>query len=103
MFPATLAPMIMKLIFPKFEKRLEKFKLEIIEHIFKIGKIKESIEYREQPNELDVQMENVEEKCVKMDMQIKVMEEMLKDLDEDSHPPLPFDKRITALEKKIAK
>ena len=69
----------------------------------KVFKLEKILQYVEQPNELDVQMENVEEKCVKIDMKIKVMEEMLKELDEDSHPPLPFDKRITALEKKIAK
>ena len=92
MIPASFAPMIAKLVMPK-----------IMDHFMKVFKLEKSIRYVEQPNELDVQMENVEEKCVKIDMKIKVMEEMLKDLDEDSHPPLPFDKRITALENKIAK
>ena len=84
MFPATFTPMIMKLILPEILKLIKPLR-----------------KYVEEPNELDVQMENVEEKCTKIDMKLKVMEEMLKDLDEDSHPPLPFDKRITALEKKI--
>ena len=92
MIPASFAPMIAKLVMPK-----------IMDHFMKVFKLEKIIRYVEQPNELDVQMENVEEKCVKIDMKIKVMEEMLKDLDEDSHPPLPFDKRITALENKIAK
>ena len=92
MIPASFAPMIARLVLPK-----------IMDHFMKVFKLEKILQYVEQPNELDVQMEDVEEKCVKMDMQIKVMEEMLKDLDEDSHPPLPFDKRITALEKKIAK
>ena len=92
MIPASFAPMIAKLVLPK-----------IMDHFMKVFKLEKILQYVEQPNELDVQMENVEEKCVKIDMKIKVMEEMLKDLDEDSHPPLPFDKRITALENKIAK
>ena len=92
MIPASFAPMIAKLVMPK-----------IMDHFIKVFKLEKILQYVEQPNELDVQMENVEEKCVKIDMKIKVMEEMLKDLDEDSHPPLPFDKRITALENKIAK
>ena len=92
MLPASFAPMIVKLVLPK-----------IMDHFMKVFKLEKILQYVEQPNELDVQMENVEEKCVKIDMKIKVMEEMLKDLDEDSHPPLPFDKRITALENKIAK
>ena len=92
MIPASFAPMIARLVFPK-----------IMDHFMKVFKLEKILQYVEQPNELDVQMENVEEKCVKIDMKIKVMEEMLKDLDEDSHPPLPFDKRITALENKIAK
>ena len=92
MIPASFAPMITRLVLPK-----------IMDHFMKVFKLEKILQYVEQPNELDVQMENVEEKCVKIDMKIKAMEEMLKDLDEDSHPPLPFDKRITALEKKIAK
>ena len=92
MIPASFAPMIARLVLPK-----------IMDHFMKVFKLEKILQYVEQPNELDVQMENVEEKCTKIDMKIKVMEEMLKDLDEDSHPPLPFDKRITALENKIAK
>ena len=92
MIPASFASMIAKLVLPR-----------IMDHFMKVFKLEKILQYVEQPNELDVQMENVEEKCTKIDMKIKVMEEMLKELDEDSHPPLPFDKRITALEKKIAK
>ena len=95
MIPATFAPMILKLVFPKLEKKMDELKLYIIEHIFKVGKIKESIEYREQPNELDVKMASI-------DLKIKAMEDMLIELDKDSHPKKPFDERITALEKKIA-
>ena len=90
MIPASFVPMILKAIMPK-----------LMDHVAKVFKLDKVLSYVENPNELDIQMENVEEKCSIINMKIEVMEEMLKDLDEDSHPPLPFDKRITALEKKI--
>ena len=92
MLPASFAPMILKLVMPK-----------IMDHFMEVFKLDKVLKYVEQPNELDVQVENIEEKCTKIDIKIRVMEEMLKGLDEDSHPPLPFDKRITELEKKIGK
>ena len=92
MLPASFAPMILKLVMPK-----------IMDHFMEVFKLDKVLKYVEQPNELDVQVENIEEKCTKIDIKIRVMEEMLKELDEDSHPPLPFDKRITELEKKIGK
>ena len=54
MIPASFAPMILKLVFPKLEKKMDELKLDIIEHIFKVGKIKESIAYRELPNDADI-------------------------------------------------
>ena len=92
MFPASFAPMIFKMIMPK-----------ILDHFMEVFKLDKVLKYVEQPNELDVQMENVDKKCSEMDMKIKAMEDLLVELDEDSHPPLPFDKRITALEKKVGK
>jgi len=74
MIPATFAPMILKLVFPKLEKKMDELKLDIIEHIFKVGKIKESIEYREQPNDADNRID-------KLEAQIKM-------LAEESHPPV---------------
>ena len=93
MIPASFAPMILKLVFPKLEKKMDKLKLDIIEHIFKVGKIKESIEYREQPNELDDQVAD-------MRIELTALKQHIIDLDKDSHPPKPFDERITALEVK---
>tara|TARA_Y100001951_G_scaffold74694_1_gene61652 strand:+ start:208 stop:513 length:306 start_codon:yes stop_codon:yes gene_type:complete len=61
MIPATFAPMILKLIFPKLEELLKEFKQEVIEHIFKVGKIKESIDYRELPNDADMRIDKIEE------------------------------------------
>ena len=79
MMPASFAPMILKLVFPKLEKKMDELKLDIIEHIFKVGKIKESIAYRELPNELDDQV---------ADMRIDKLEAQIKMLAEDQHPPV---------------
>ena len=92
MIPAALAPMILKLIMPK-----------MMDHVMKVFKLDKVLEYVEQPNELDVQMEDVEKKCSTIDLKIKAMEDMLIELDKDSHPKKPFEERITALEKKLAK
>ena len=91
MIPATFAPMILKLIMPK-----------MMDHVMKVFKLDKVLEYVEKPNELDVQMEDVEKKCSEIDLKIKAMEDMLIELDRDSHPKKPFDERITALENIIA-
>jgi len=91
-FPATFAPYIIKLIMPKI--------MDQFMEIFKLDKI---LKYVEQPNELDVQMEDVEKKCTDINLKIEAMEGMLKELDKDSHPPKPFDERITELEKQVGK
>ena len=39
MFSASFAPMILKLVVPKLKKMMDKMRLDIIEHIFKVGKI----------------------------------------------------------------
>ena len=85
MIPATFAPMILKLIMPK-----------LMDHFMKVFKLDKILQYVEQPNELDVQMTSV-------DLKIKAIEDMLIELDKDSHPKKPFEERITALEKKLAK
>ena len=92
MIPATFAPMILKLIMPK-----------LMDHIMKVFKLDKVLSYVEQPNELDVQMEDVEKKCSTINLKIEAMEDMLVELDKDSHPKKPFEERITALEKKLAK
>ena len=92
MIPATFAPMILKLVMPK-----------IMDHFMEVFKLDKVLKYVEQPNELDVQMEDVEKKCSTINLKVKAMEDMLIELDMDSHPPKPFDERITALEKKLAK
>ena len=92
MIPATFAPMILKLIMPK-----------MMDHVMKVFKLDKVLAYVEKPNELDVQMEDVEKKCSTIDLKIRAMEDMLIELDRDSHPEKPFDDRISVLEKKIAK
>ena len=86
MIPASFASMILKFVLPEVR--------EILVPLFK---------YKDEPNELDVQMEDVEKKCSSIDLKIKAMEDMLIELDRDSHPPKPFDERITKLEKQLAK
>ena len=92
MIPATFAPMILKLVMPK-----------IMDHFMKVFKLEKVLEYVEKPNELDVQMEDVEKKCSAINLKIEAMEDMLIELDKDSHPKKPFDERITKLEKQLAK
>ena len=52
-------------------------------------KLPQLINYMEMPNEADLRID-------KLEAQIKM-------LAEDSHPPKPFDERITMLENKIGK
>ena len=53
----------------------------IIDHIAKIFKLDKVLSYVEKPNELDVAMKNVENKCMEIDLKIKAMQSMFKDLD----------------------
>jgi hypothetical protein len=85
MIPATFAPMILKLIMPK-----------LMDHFMKVFKLDKVLQYVEQPNELDDQVAD-------MRIELKVLKQHIIDLDKDSHPEKPFEDRITALEKKIAK
>ena len=85
MIPASFAPMILKLIMPK-----------LMDHFMKVFKLDKVLRYVEEDNELDVQITSI-------GLKIKAIEDMLIELDRDSHPPKPFEERITALEKKIAK
>ena len=64
----------------------------------KVFKLEKVLNYVEQPNELDIEMENVNKKCTEIDLKLKAMEDVLGDLGEDSHPMQPFDDRITKLE-----
>ena len=87
MFPASFAPMILKLVFPKLEKKMDELKLDIIEHIFKVGKIKESIEYRELPNEADLLGKKNQEHITMVAGEISALESRLKKLETLSNKP----------------
>ena len=67
---------LLKLIFPKIDKKFSDMRQDIIEHIFKVGKIEDSIRYMELPNEADRRIDVIEEK----------FEKMVKDI----HPPQDF-------------
>ena len=85
MIPATFAPMILKLIMPK-----------LMDHFMKVFKLDKVLQYVEQPNELDNQVAD-------MRIELKALKQHIIELDKDSHPKKPFEERITALEKKLAK
>ena len=87
MIATSFAPMLLKLLMPKI--------MDQFMEIFKLDKV---LKYVEQPNELDVEMENVHKKWSDIAMKLNAMESVLKDLDDDSHPIQPFDDRITKLE-----
>ena len=76
---------------------------KIMDHFMKVFKLDKVLRYVEEDNELDVQMLDVEKKCATINSKIGAMEDMLIELDRDSHPPKPFEERISALEKKLAK
>ena len=77
MFPATFAPMILKILMPKI--------MDQFMEIFKLDKV---LKYVEQPNELDVQMEHIDKVCKDINIKVEAMESVLKDLGSDSHPPV---------------
>ena len=81
MIPASFAPMILKLVFPKLEKKMDKLKLDIIEHIFKVGKIEESIAYRELPNDADILGEKNQEHITVLAGEFSALEDRLKKLE----------------------
>ena len=69
-------------------------------------KITEELAHRFKPvekyvfedNNLDVQMRDIEKKCTDIGFTVTAMQTVLKDLDDQSHPPQDFDKRIDKLE-----
>ena len=82
MFPASFVPYLIKLIAPELQEK-------IANHIAKVFKLPQLVNYMELPNDVDQRVD-------KMETQIKM-------LAKDSHPEKPFDDRISALEKKFAK
>tara|TARA_R110000824_G_scaffold129985_1_gene291615 strand:- start:43 stop:318 length:276 start_codon:yes stop_codon:yes gene_type:complete len=87
MMAASFAPMILKLVFPKLEKKMDELKMDIIEHIFKVGKIKESIEYREHPNDADLLGKQNQEHITMIAGEISGLDDRLKKLETLSKTP----------------
>ena len=57
---------------------MDQMKLDIIEHIFKVGKIKESIAYRELPNDADMIGEKNKEHITMLAGEVSALEDLLK-------------------------
>ena len=68
--------MVLKFILPK-----------VMDQVAKIFKLDKVLRYVEQPNELDVQMKDIEKKCTDIGFKVTTMQTVLKDLDNNSHPP----------------
>lgn len=68
---------LLKLIFPKLEEKFSDMRQEIIEHIFKIGKLEENTRYRELPNDADRKIEKLEEHVKMMAKEIKSMSKII--------------------------
>ena len=68
--------MLLKLLLPKAADYVAK--------AFKLDKV---LRYVEEDNELDVQMMDIERKCTDIGFKVTAMQDILKDLGEDQHPP----------------
>ena len=53
----------------------------ILDQVAKVFKLDKVLSYVEKPNELDVAMKHVENKCSEIDLKIKAMQGIIKDLD----------------------
>ena len=68
--------MVLKFVLPK-----------VMDHVAKVFKLDKLLRYMEEPNELDVQMRDVEQKCTDIGFKVTAMQTLIKDLDDKSHPP----------------
>ena len=84
--------LLLKLILPK-----------VVDHIGKLFKLRKVLDYVELDNNLDVQYRDIEQKCTDIGFKVTAMQTVLKDLDNDSHPPKDYDDRIKKLEEKVLK
>tara|TARA_Y100000034_G_scaffold99357_1_gene122003 strand:- start:1591 stop:1893 length:303 start_codon:yes stop_codon:yes gene_type:complete len=71
-----LPQLVLKLVLPR-----------VMDHIMKVFKLEKVLRYVEQPNELDIQMKDIEQKCTDIGFKVTAMQTVLKDLGEDQHPP----------------
>ena len=68
--------MVLKFVLPR-----------VMDHIMKVFKLEKVLRYVEEDNELDVQMRDIEQKCTDIGFKVRAMQTVLKDLDDNSHPP----------------
>ena len=68
--------MVLKFVLPK-----------VMDHVMKVFKLDKVLRYVEEPNELDVQVQDIEKKCTDIGFKVTAMKDVLKGLGEDQHPP----------------
>ena len=68
--------MVLKLLLPK-----------VADYVAKLFKQDKVLRYVEEDNELDVQFRDIEKKCTDIGFRVTAMQDVLKDLGEDQHPP----------------
>ena len=68
--------MVLKLLLPK-----------VADYVAKLFKLDKVLRYVEEDNELDVQFRDIEKKCTDIGFRVTAMQDVLKDLGEDQHPP----------------
>ena len=69
--------MVLKFVLPK-----------VLDHVVKVFKLEKILRYVEEDNELDVQVRDIEQKCADIGFKVTAMQTVLKDLNDDSHPPV---------------
>ena len=68
--------MVLKFVLPK-----------VMDHVMKVFKLDKVLKYVEEDNELDIQVRDIEQKCTDIGFKVTAMKDVLKGLDDDSHPP----------------
>ena len=68
--------MVLKFVLPK-----------VMEHVMKVYKLHKVLKYVEEDNELDIQVRDIEQKCTDIGFKVTAMQDVLKSLGEDQHPP----------------
>ena len=68
--------MVLKFVLPK-----------VMDHVMKVFKMEKVLKYVEEDNELDVQVRDIEQNCTDIGFRLTAMQDVLKGLGNDSHPP----------------
>ena len=62
---AKLIHPLLKLIFPKIEKKIDDLREDLVEHFAKVFKLDKVLRYMELPNDADRKIEKLEEQAIK--------------------------------------